>query len=99
QELTTHVRDAAQPELAARHARDRIRHRQDLANIGTIRDEVLRAEAKADTDPFVGRALAFARRNGRAREPLQLEQQLERALGKRGETQVPGPSARRSSTS
>src|SRR5690606_20072585 len=100
QQLAADVGDAAQPELRARHAGDRIRHRQYLAHVAASGDEVLVADPKADAGPFVGGRGAAVTRGGRCpREALELEQQLERTFPQACEAQAPDPSIVRSRTS
>src|SRR5690606_38809497 len=94
------VRDAAKPELRARHARDGVRHGQHLADVAASGDEMLVADPESDTGPLVRRrGAAVPRGHGCPREALELEQQLERTLPKGGEAQAPDPATRRSRTS
>src|SRR5690606_15257329 len=100
QQLAADVRDATQPELRARHPGDGIGYRQALANIAAPGHEVLVTDPEADAGPLVRRSRGAVPHRARgAREPLELEQKLERPVLQLRQTQAPGLSIRRSRTS
>ncbi len=79
--MAAHVGKPAHPGLRARHAGDRRRHHQDLADLIPGHHEALVTESEPNADPF-HEAGVFAVGAGRcsAAATLDLPQELERVL-------------------